>query len=222
MLLVTLENFLLGHCWNHMFYLYMLIGLYLMTPILKPFLLNASDRDLAIALAVLGILSSILPTLNAYGIAIGSYMIIGTPYIFIYMLGYALAWRCNTGLWHNKKMLSLIVVLCTFIIVVKSWMAIKSVQYIDPNLIIMASALFLLSKSRNKSWGWAEKLGPYSFGIYIVHCVFINLAYKLFGINEYQVYMPYRWFFWGCLFLLLSWASVWVMLKIGFLKKHVL
>lgn len=222
LLFVTLKNFLTGHCWNHMFYLYMLIGLYLLTPVLKPFLLKASDIDITVALATLGVLSSVLPTMNAYGISIGSYMIIGTPYIFIYVLGYVLAWRCNDGIWQNKCLLVVVILICATIIIFKSWVAIKSVQYIDPNLIIMASALFLLAKSYDKSWGWAEKFGPYSFGIYIVHCVFINLAYKLFGINEYQIYMPYRWFMWGCLFLMLSWISVWIMLKISFLRKHVL
>lgn len=88
LLFVTLTNFFTGHCWSHMYYLYMLIGLYLITPILKPFLLKASNKDLIVALSTLGLLSSVLPTLNAYGISIGSYMILGTPYIYIY------SWLC--------------------------------------------------------------------------------------------------------------------------------
>ena len=221
-MLVTVQNFMAGHCWNHMFYLYMLIGLYLMTPILKPFLLKASDKDLIIALSALGILSSVLPTLNAYGMSISSYMILGTPYIFIYMLGYALAWRCNGGYWNSSKLWGAVVVACSVIIVIKSWLGIKSVLYIDPNLIIMACGLFLLAKKYDRRWKWADWFGSFSFGIYIVHPVFINLAYKFLGINEYLVYQPYRYFLWGCLFLLLSWLSVWVMLKISPIRKYVL
>lgn len=76
-----------------MWYLYMLIELYLITPIIKPFAVNASNKDWEIALGLLFIISSLLPTLNNMGIEITSYMIISSPYIIIYLLGYWLCWK---------------------------------------------------------------------------------------------------------------------------------
>ena len=214
-------NFITGRCWNHMFYLYMLIGLYLLTPVLKPFLINCNNRDLGLSLVTMFVLSSLLPTLGAYGVRIGSYMIIGTPYIFIYMLGYVLAWRIDETVIKNGWCWGIVFV-CAAIVVIKSWLGIKSVQYIDPMLILMASAIFLLAKNYQVALTIAERFVPYSFGIYIIHPVFTNLAYKLFDINEYQVYKPIYYLLWGTLFLLLSWLSVWIMLRIRPLKEYVL
>ena len=70
-----------------MWYLYMLIGLYLITPIIKPFVVKASDRDWLAALGLLFVLSSLFPTLNAMGAGLRGYMFFSTPYLFIYLLG---------------------------------------------------------------------------------------------------------------------------------------
>lgn len=215
-------NFITGQCWNHMFYLYMLIALYLLTPIIKPFCEKASNRDLLIAVILLFVCSSLLPTLNAYGISMKSYMIIGTPYVFIYLLGYVLAWRCNAVFWKKQVVWISLFVCSAVIIGIKNWFRIPSVLYIDPNLIIMACALFMFVKNQGWGSGVADRFGPYSFAIYIVHPVFINFAYKFIGINESVVYKPHCFLAFGGLFLLMSFAAAWILLKIPFLKKYVL
>ena len=39
-------DWLRGHSWAHLWYLYMLIGIYLITPIIKPFAVAANDREI--------------------------------------------------------------------------------------------------------------------------------------------------------------------------------
>ena len=60
----------------------------MITPIIKPFAINATDKEIWMALGVLFILSSLLPTMNQYGAGMTGYMMLSTPYIFIYLLGY--------------------------------------------------------------------------------------------------------------------------------------
>lgn len=79
------------------------IGLYLITPVIKPFVVKASNKDWLAALGLLFVLSSLFPTLNAAGVGLTGYMIFSTPYLFIYLLGYWLCWKSSTkDLWEQN------------------------------------------------------------------------------------------------------------------------
>lgn len=84
-------NFLRGHNWTHMWYLYMIILLYLLTPVLKPFVLHQKRTTVEIGLGILFIISSLLPSMKNYGIEIESWIVLSTPFIFYYILGFYLA-----------------------------------------------------------------------------------------------------------------------------------
>lgn len=55
-------NLLTGNCWGHMWYVYMLIGLYAVTPVIKTFVNNASDKVLIQILILFWIM-----TINGFG-----------------------------------------------------------------------------------------------------------------------------------------------------------
>lgn len=217
-----LMNFLTGHSWAHMWYLYMLPGLYLITPIIKPFVVKASDKELLAALGLLFVLSSLFPTLNNMGAGFTGYMIITSPYIFIYMLGYGLCWRTTQKIWSNKILLVTIICLCLGIIIVKCRYDWGFYGYADPIVISLAAALFLLFKSLHLNWKLANILAPFCFGVYLVHPVFINFAYKFLHIDEELVVPVVNFIGFFLLFTLLSLGATYVMMKIPFLKKYVL
>lgn len=205
-----------------MWYLYMLIGLYLITPIIKPFVMKASDRDWITALVLMFIMSSLFPTMNTMGAGLTSWMIISTPYIFIYMLGYWLCWKAPLRILGNKVVLTAMVLLCVAIIMAKCYFGFNYYGYADPITICLAAALFLLFRSFNVNWVFANRIAPYCFGIYLVHNVFINFAYKFLKI-ETEVVVPILNFIgFFLLFTLLSLASTYIMVKIPFMKKHIL
>jgi len=209
-------NWITGNSWAHIWYLYMLIGLYLMTPIIKPFVIGSTDKELTVALSVLFVLSSLLPTLRTMGINLNGYMLL-PPYIFIYILGYWLCWR------QKEVNLFLILVtlgICVSVIVWKCWNGIGSFGYADPVLIIMAAAFFLLFKQMGVDFKFASFCAPYCFGIYLVHPVFINFAYKFLEINSYYVVPLYGYM--GTLFFILSLGATYVMMLVPWLKKKVL
>lgn len=144
-----------------MWYLYMLIGLYLITPVIRPFVAKASDMDMQTALIVLFILSSLFPTLNSMGAGLNGYMIISTPYIFIYLLGYWLCWRAKQKIWNNEVFLVIVILICIGIVTMKCYCGFDFYGYADPIVICLAAALFLLFRSKNIRWKWADKLAPY-------------------------------------------------------------
>ena len=218
----SLLNFLSGHSWAHIWYLYMLIGLYLITPVIKSFTVNASDKELLMALGVLFVLSSLFPTLNSMGAKIESYMIIYTPYIFIYMLGYWACWRTPQRILANKTLLLAVVFVCLIVTITKCYYDCYFYGYADPVVICLAAALFLLFKSLKVNWKLADKLAPYCFGVYLVHTIFINFAYKFLQIDEETVVPILNFISFFLLFSLLSVCCAWVMMQIPFLKKHVL
>ena len=57
-------NFIEGKSWEHMWYLYMLLGLYLITPILRLFVKHANHKTVNFTLLSLLIVSIIIPTIN--------------------------------------------------------------------------------------------------------------------------------------------------------------
>lgn len=186
-LIYSLIQFITGHSWSHMWYLYMLIGLYLITPIIKPFVVNASNKDWYCTLGLLFIISSVLPTLNNIGIKITSYMTISSPYIFIYLLGYWLCWKAPQKLYSNTILLSTAILLCMGLIVTKCYIQFDYYGYADPIVICLAAAIFLLFRNHKVNWAFANKMTPYCFSIYLIHPIFINFAYKFLKIDTVYI-----------------------------------
>ena len=215
-------HFIQGRSWSHMWYLYMLIGLYLITPVIKPFVTKASDRDWIAALVLLFVMSSLFPTMNAMGAGLTSWMIISTPYIFIYMLGYWLCWKAPQRIVGNKAALTVVTLLCVAIIVAKCYYGFNYYGYADPVTICLAATLFLLFRSFNVNWKFANWIAPYCFGIYLVHNVFINFAYKFLEVETEMVVPILNFIGFFLMFTLLSLASTYILMKIPFMKKHVL
>ena len=215
-------HFVKGQSWAHMWYLYMLIGLYLITPIIKPFVAKASDKDWIAALVLMFVMSSLFPTMNALGAGLTSWMIISTPYIFIYMLGYWLCWKAPQKIVGNKTALTVVALLCLAVIVVKCYYGFNYYGYADPVTICLASTLFLLFRSFNVNWKFANWITPYCFGIYLIHNVFINFAYKFLKIETEMVVPILNFIGFFLLFTLLSFISTYILMKIPFMKKHVL
>ncbi len=218
-------NFITGNSWSHMWYLYMLIGLYLLTPILKPFVTNSDNSSLLIAFGVLFIMCSIMPYFEKYGVGFNSsgngWMIIkNNPYILLYMLGFYIS---SKEIKISKKTSWIVFwgILCIFLI--RFFFGINDFMYYDPVAILLSASLFLLFKQLNLSWNIADKLAPYCFGIYLTHPFFYNILSKVLHISpadymEAWVSIPLL----GCLTFLASLLLCYIMRKIPFLTKYVL
>ncbi len=126
-----------------MWYLYMLIGLYLITPVIKPFVVKASNKDWLAALGLFVCPVIIIPDFECRGVGLTGYMIFSTPYLFIYLLGYWLCWKIPQKIYGNKMLLIVIIILCIGIIITKCYYRFDVYGYATPVVICLASALFL-------------------------------------------------------------------------------
>ena len=91
-ILEALRNALLGKSWDHMWYIYMAIGLYLISPALKIFVSNAEDKIILYTLIIIFIFSSILPFVSIFLDFENMFPKISI-YIFYMIFGYAIHYR---------------------------------------------------------------------------------------------------------------------------------
>lgn len=192
----------------------------MLTPILKAFVSASSQKTVETALIVLFLLSSVLPTMQFYGISINSWMTLN-PYIFYYLLGYYIA---NIEKWSANKIGSLaIVLLYVLLVCVKVYFKVYDPIYFDVSIVIGSIGIFMLVKRLALQWSIASKLSPYCFAIYLIHPFFINIAYKVLKIDPASFATP-----WisipalGALFVLLSLIAGFLLYKIPFMKRYVL
>ena len=93
----------------------------------------------------------------------------------------------------------------------------------DPITITVATLLFIICKTMDINWKFANFLSPYCFSIYLVHTIFTNFLYKGLKI-EITDYFPVLYgqpiFFTGI--IISSFVLSYLMYKIPVLKKNIL
>ena len=176
----------------HLWYLYMIAGIYLITPIIKPFINNADKSNILYFIIVWFIVNGVLDFFGRLiGIRIGVYLNFFHWTIGYYILGYYLAKQE-----FSKKALYTIytlgiigfltTVLGTYILTSNNEGVFLDsfYSYAAPNVIFMAISIFLFFK--NRCWEniilkrkMFEKImvsfSKTSFGIYLIHPFFIDV-----------------------------------------------
>lgn len=231
-----------GKSWSHMWYLYLIFFLYLLTPGVK-WILSHIPRPAAAAVSGFLLLDcSILPFLfRFFGAERKTFLPEEGIYLFYYISGYFFAERrageeekpAKEAGSRGRRIRGL---LCFSILLVMSVMVFSRLSgeyhvqmgYNYPLTLMLAIALFAgeLGRERRPSAQrggilWA-KLADISFAVYLIHPVFLNLAYKYFHITPLSflpgVSLPL--FFLGT--LILSAAAAWFLKKMPPLRKYVL
>lgn len=94
--------------WTHLWYLYILIGIYLILIPLKRFIDNSSNREICIFTAILIIGNFVIPTINiAFGTKIENYMLF-TQYVTYVLLGYIIGGLHAEDNGREKKAIDII------------------------------------------------------------------------------------------------------------------
>lgn len=221
--LTAIGNALQGKTWSHFWYLYLIIALYLITPIFRAFVDKTSDNEMLSILLILYIISIAYPRLCAiFGISQG-FFVPFSNYCFYYLAGYAIH---SDRLKINNLLCTIMIILSVCYIIGMSFVkdsivfhnfAIANVDHIA----IMSVAVFTIVK--NSIYGETRQfelfLANMSFGVYIFHAVFLNLINKVLGItpDKYSIGI-----LWPCIFIVVSVCSIattYVWKKIPYLKK---
>ena len=177
---------------SHLWYVYDLIGIYLMLPMLRAWTATSGDRDQRTLLAVLFVFTCVVPTINtAFGLELSIFLWLSSS-VFYVMLGYYV---------HNKIELDKRVMVMGIMSLV-TCMALKAYGVVvvgeywkwlhGPACPLEAAwsvCVFLIMKHHlDRTYsrrGVIERVASLSLGIYVVHPLFINLLYKALGIGPW-------------------------------------
>jgi len=189
-------NVLTGNTWTHMWYLYMLVGLYLIIPFLKTIVENSQKNVIAL-IVILFIFTSAMPAVNVFfGFKLGVEFPISSCYVLYLLLGYVLS---KSEFKMKCVPVIVIVILSVFLLFCcygekfgGEWT--EKLNFFDtyrsPIEVLIASALFLFAKNisyRSMCDLWIIKvLDNNSFGIYVFHMLWINILYKVLKINPFD------------------------------------
>lgn len=191
----------LGHLVNglntpaypHLWFLWLIAGLYLLAPLLQPFAAHASRATHVFVAALWFSATAILPALTRWtGVTVGIYTQPIVGYVGYFVVGASLQRFVPARLGRKSAWL----LACTFV-ASAAWTAVATYrlsatgrrldeQFMDPlspSVIPMALSAFLLVRHWTRGDSGSKRLrgvllavGSSSFGIYLLHPLFIDLA----------------------------------------------
>lgn len=196
-----LRELLQGPPYYHLWFIQMILGLYLATPILRVYVRAASRHNLSYFLIVWALTVGLLPILNRLlNLQIGIQVVITTQFVGYFILGYYLR---DIKLTPRQMWIAPFVFVggILFTEVSSYWLMMNNGGQFDPffydnqslNIIITATALFLFIKSLPfealiqqypRLRQWIVSLSACSFGVYFVHVIVMELlAEGTFGMR---------------------------------------
>ena len=209
--------------WGHMWYLYLIIIIYLMIPIIRRFLAVADMRDEIYMIAIAFIIAFILNNVSLsyevpfyFDIPVISYAVV------YFLLGhFVLNYIPNSLLVRVMSIAGIVIglalVWCNQIF---GWGLHNGTN--SPIIMLLTVSIFTCVKTLNPHVDIFGKTRNLSFGVYLTHMFFVNLAYKALDISpwDYPLYVAVPLF--GLVFFLLGLISSWILSKIPPLRKYVL
>lgn len=188
---------------QHMWYIYMLIGLYLYIPIFSAWVERATKRQMQVVLGLWG-LSTFLPYfhqfVSTYAFGTCTWNSFGLFYYFAgfngyLLLGHYLRYHVNWS-WSRTWPVALVLLVAGFLVTYLGYGYIMSLPDKTPEMIelfwtyntinvaCMSAAWFLLLKhvslpAESKAGRMLANLTFCGFGIYMVHYFFVGLCYQI-------------------------------------------
>ncbi|WP_295673082.1 acyltransferase family protein [uncultured Mucilaginibacter sp.] len=184
----------------HLWYVYMLIGLYFFIPVIGKFVRNASEKELIYFLAVwFGVMLITQPYLSRYNPSVDMHYFAGFAGYLV--LGYYLANK-DFNIKYLRFWMLLLFLFSIALIAIGSRLLISYPIYpgtmlyepINPAVLLLAISAFMLAKLTVPKTSPAitrarDFAGRYNYGIYLAHALVLYFLDDLFGIS-YKLGMP--------------------------------
>ncbi len=227
-----------GH--YHLWYIYLVIGLYLITPLLKLWVNDKNKKYVEYFIILSLIFTFLIPELIRIG---ANYFAIFNKFKYVidknlqltYVGGfsayYILGWYLNKydikkkNLIYILGLLSLVyTIIGTYIISITTHKPVQVYEYLSLNVLFPTLSIFLLIRNKYKNSKNANKqissISKYSLGIYGVHIFIVYATYLTlnhYGITNAIIDIPIVFI----VTLLLSWLISFIFSKIPLLKSTV-
>lgn len=225
-ILNTIQN----KSWSHMWYLYVLIGLYLITPLLKAAINVISERELTYFIAIFGIGCLTINTVNyLFNMQIENFMLFNT-YVLYYITGFYLT--LDNHIFKSKNNIIWIFLCCItmstidIINIIKNAETLKWLTNLDNiftfilsiNVFLYFKRIFEKNLNENRVITFISK---YSLLIYLIHPLFINIIYKIFCITPLNFFVPIGVILMFAIILILTLISAIIVKKVPIIGKYV-
>mgnify|MGYP000487846736 CR=1 FL=1 len=210
---IAISAVLEGKTWAHLWYLYMIIGIYIAIPIIRTVVNNIEFHDVKKIILVLFVFNTVVVDLFKVFIPNESFAIclpITTQYVMFILLG----WYLDKIQINNMMSLFAFDAFSILLMLVTSFMGFRvdSVQYNDIPTVLLSVSVFLTFKyvfdfHTSKIM---NSISNKSYGIYILHMIPVNLLYKVFHFNPWNTKMVVlMWVGAAAIIFLTSALAVW-------------
>lgn len=234
----ALHSVLLGQTHFHLWFLYMIIGLYLVTPVLRAFVRGAGRRDFHWFFLLVFLFAWLIPTvlrlrpsqtLSLYVNNLNLHLVLG--YVGYYVLGYYLK---EYTLSRPAEYLTYLLGILGAVVTVggTAWLSRQQgalvqtlYSYDAPNVALMSAAVFVFfryvlgvsdERSRRQRFSGAARI---SFGVYLVHAFFL-IALQHFGVTTLSFAPALSVPALSAAVFLCSLAVAWLLSKVPFAGKY--
>jgi len=216
----------------HLWYVYMLIGLYFFIPIIGKFVRNASEKEILYFLAVwFAVMLITQPYLSRYNPSVDMHYFAGFAGYLV--LGHYLAFK-DFNIKYLRLWMVLLFIACVLLIAIGSGLIVDSKRWpgamffepLSPLVVLLAASVFMIFKLS------APKLSPvivrirdfagsFNYGIYLAHALILYLLEDPLGIS-YKLFTPgFSIPLTALICFIISLALVWVVNKVPFVGKWI-
>ena len=226
---VILSKILLGGGGGstHLWFVYMLLGIYAVTPILSRWVMNAQGKEVQYFLLIWLIINGILPILKHFwGISTNLELRYFMGFIGYFVLGHYLAsLQININKWLWFVLFVLAWLLACWAVYQLSWSQNKFdnslSDYLSLSVMAMSASIFLGFKAVLNIEFWPKlmaELDACSYGMYLVHILILKTLSRQFHLNHtfYHPFVGIVLHFLACAFL--SFCIVYLLRKLP--KSH--
>lgn len=230
----SLVNVVNGESWSHLWYLYALIGIYLLLPFLKMITDKANCVELRCLIIVIFVFNCVFPFIDIFADTTINFKIPITGYTILYIL---LGKYISDNIDFKKIKLSKTLVSLVMLSIMQVLLCIyggkqflEYVGYSSPINVALSINVYTIFKilfnrkefnenTKERIW----KIDRLCFGVYLIHPLFINLTYKFLHIypTKFNIYWLLVFVFW-IMFVTCSYVGSMILSLIPFLKKNVL
>lgn len=209
----SVKNVIGGKLWDHMWFVYAITGIYLVMPVIHTFM-QQGTKNICILTALLFLFNILFPTIEEW-LFVEKVLPFG-GYLFYVCLGGAIAkMNISKGLLRAISFAGLLSIV---------WIVLgagtQEFGYNHAAVCLVSMSIFLLiSRINIKASKWILCISNCTWGIYLIHPFFINVAIKLLKIDVLGSQPYVRLFVFAAAVFCASLLSTWILRKIPLVKK---
>ena len=190
------KNLLLGDPYFHLWFLYMILGLYIIAPFIAVFVTNAKQNTLLAAIFIGFLFASCHTTINILRSQQSDIFMDWIPFVPYFIAGYTFNNSPKIFLQLTQKQIKIAVLISGSAIAIftgfllpllsnKSWELMYN--YLNPFVIIMTLGIFTIFQTKKYSTTNLDNIitliAPFMLGVYLIHPLWIeilnNFVFKL-------------------------------------------